>query len=192
MARQNGWFVKRDKTDLVEPDGFQQSALEYPGLSKDAIFEAVGPLLPRLLPAPQAHPAHHQDHARRQGSLRPPAAARASSSSKASASARRIWPPPEVAPQHPRRRECDATAPSRATRSFPPARAIGHSSFMACPGSLALMVFRPRKVPSPLFPPHRVAASTRRACSASRLEHPPGDAGRRESQSRADLKSSAP
>jgi radical SAM superfamily enzyme YgiQ (UPF0313 family) len=41
MARQNGWFVKRDKTDLVEDDGFQQSALEYPGLSKDAIFEAV-------------------------------------------------------------------------------------------------------------------------------------------------------
>jgi hopanoid biosynthesis associated radical SAM protein HpnJ len=41
MARQNGWFTKRDKTDLVETDGFQQSALEYPGLSKDAIFEAV-------------------------------------------------------------------------------------------------------------------------------------------------------
>jgi radical SAM superfamily enzyme YgiQ (UPF0313 family) len=41
MARQSGWFVKRDKTDLVEDDGFQQSALEYPGLSKDAIFEAV-------------------------------------------------------------------------------------------------------------------------------------------------------
>ena len=41
MARQNGWFVKKDKTDLVESDGFQQSALEYPGLSKDAIFEAV-------------------------------------------------------------------------------------------------------------------------------------------------------
>jgi hopanoid biosynthesis associated radical SAM protein HpnJ len=41
MARQNGWFVKRDKTDLVERDGFQQSALEYPGLSKEAIFEAV-------------------------------------------------------------------------------------------------------------------------------------------------------
>ena len=41
MARQNGWFVKRDKTDLVEEDGFQQSALEYPGLSKEAIFEAV-------------------------------------------------------------------------------------------------------------------------------------------------------
>jgi radical SAM superfamily enzyme YgiQ (UPF0313 family) len=41
MARQNGWFTKRDKTDLVEGDGFQQSALEYPNLSKDAIFEAV-------------------------------------------------------------------------------------------------------------------------------------------------------
>ena len=41
MARQNGWFVKRDKTDLVETDGFQQSALEYPDLSKEEIFEAV-------------------------------------------------------------------------------------------------------------------------------------------------------
>src|SRR5713101_2511924 len=41
MARQNGWFVKKDKTDLVETDGFQQSALEYPGLPKDEIFEAV-------------------------------------------------------------------------------------------------------------------------------------------------------
>jgi hopanoid biosynthesis associated radical SAM protein HpnJ len=41
MARQNGWFVKKDKTDLVETDGFQQSALEYPGLSKDKIFEEV-------------------------------------------------------------------------------------------------------------------------------------------------------
>jgi len=41
MARQNGWFVKKDKTDLVEEDGFQQSALEYPGLSKEKIFEAV-------------------------------------------------------------------------------------------------------------------------------------------------------
>lgn len=41
MARQNGWFVKKDKADLVENDGFQQSALEYPGLSKEEIFEAV-------------------------------------------------------------------------------------------------------------------------------------------------------
>ncbi len=41
MARQNGWFVKKDKTDLVEDDGFQQSALEYPGLSKEEVFEAV-------------------------------------------------------------------------------------------------------------------------------------------------------
>lgn len=41
MARLNGWFVKRDKTDLVEEDGFQQSTLEYPELSKEEIFEAV-------------------------------------------------------------------------------------------------------------------------------------------------------
>jgi len=41
MAKQNGWFVKKDKTDLVETDGFQQSSLEYPGLSKDEIFESV-------------------------------------------------------------------------------------------------------------------------------------------------------
>jgi len=40
-ARQNGWFVKRDKTELVEGGGFQQSTLEYPGLSKEEIFEAV-------------------------------------------------------------------------------------------------------------------------------------------------------
>ena len=41
QAKLNGWFVKKDKTDLVETDGFQQSSLEYPGLSKDAIFENV-------------------------------------------------------------------------------------------------------------------------------------------------------
>jgi radical SAM superfamily enzyme YgiQ (UPF0313 family) len=41
MARQNGWFVKKDKTDLVEAGGMQQSTLEYPGLSKDRIFEEV-------------------------------------------------------------------------------------------------------------------------------------------------------
>jgi hopanoid biosynthesis associated radical SAM protein HpnJ len=41
MARLNGWFSKKDKTDIVHEDGFQQSALEYPGLSKEEIFEAV-------------------------------------------------------------------------------------------------------------------------------------------------------
>ena len=41
MARQNGWFAKKDKTDIVHDDGFQQSTLEYPGLSKEEIFEAV-------------------------------------------------------------------------------------------------------------------------------------------------------
>ncbi|MGZ4973841.1 MAG: hopanoid biosynthesis associated radical SAM protein HpnJ [Limisphaerales bacterium] len=41
MARQNGWFSQKDKTDIVHDHGFQQSALEYPGLPKDEIFEAV-------------------------------------------------------------------------------------------------------------------------------------------------------
>ena len=41
QARLNGWFARKDKADLVEGDGFQQSALEYPGLSKDEIFENV-------------------------------------------------------------------------------------------------------------------------------------------------------
>jgi len=41
QARLNGWFARKDKTDLVEGDGFQQSALEYPGLGKDEIFENV-------------------------------------------------------------------------------------------------------------------------------------------------------
>ncbi len=41
MARQNGWFAKKDKTDLIEDDGLQQSTLEYPGLSKEEIFESV-------------------------------------------------------------------------------------------------------------------------------------------------------
>lgn len=41
QAKMNGWFSKRDKTDIVHEDGFQQSSLEYPGLAKDEIFEAV-------------------------------------------------------------------------------------------------------------------------------------------------------
>ena len=41
MARQNGWFAKKDKTDIVHDDGLQQSTLEYPDLSKEEIFEAV-------------------------------------------------------------------------------------------------------------------------------------------------------
>lgn len=41
MARQNGWFAKKDKSDIVRDDGIQQSALEYPGLCKEEIFESV-------------------------------------------------------------------------------------------------------------------------------------------------------
>lgn len=41
MARQNGWFAGKDKSDIIHQDGFQTSALEYEGLSKDEIFESV-------------------------------------------------------------------------------------------------------------------------------------------------------
>jgi len=62
----NGWFVKKDKNRSRRAGRFQQSALEYPGLSKDKIFERSGPFLSSLLPPAQTDPAHHQDHARRQ------------------------------------------------------------------------------------------------------------------------------
>jgi radical SAM superfamily enzyme YgiQ (UPF0313 family) len=41
QAKLNGWFVKKDKTDLVEASGLQQSTLEYPDATKEEIFEAV-------------------------------------------------------------------------------------------------------------------------------------------------------
>ncbi len=41
MARQNGWFAKKDKADIVHGDGLQQSTLEYPGLTKEEVFESV-------------------------------------------------------------------------------------------------------------------------------------------------------
>src|SRR6202167_5899645 len=41
MARQNGWFAKKDKSAIIHDDGFQQSSLEYPGLNKEEIFESV-------------------------------------------------------------------------------------------------------------------------------------------------------
>jgi hopanoid biosynthesis associated radical SAM protein HpnJ len=41
MARQNGWFAQPKPADMVRADGLQQSALEYPGLSKEEIFAAV-------------------------------------------------------------------------------------------------------------------------------------------------------
>jgi hopanoid biosynthesis associated radical SAM protein HpnJ len=40
-ARQNGWLARRDKTDMVQLAGHQQSALEYPGLSKEQIYDSV-------------------------------------------------------------------------------------------------------------------------------------------------------
>ncbi|NDA69132.1 MAG: hopanoid biosynthesis associated radical SAM protein HpnJ, partial [Verrucomicrobia bacterium] len=41
QAKLNGWFVKKDKTDLVEDDGLQQSTLAYPNCSKEEIFASV-------------------------------------------------------------------------------------------------------------------------------------------------------
>ncbi len=41
QARLNGWFKKQDKTDIIHEDGFQESSLEYPNLSKEQIFESV-------------------------------------------------------------------------------------------------------------------------------------------------------
>jgi len=41
QAKTNGWFAKKDRADLVEASGLQQSALAYPDASKEEIFEAV-------------------------------------------------------------------------------------------------------------------------------------------------------
>ena len=41
QAKLNGWFSKKDKTHIVHEDGFQDSTLSYPDLSKAEIFEAV-------------------------------------------------------------------------------------------------------------------------------------------------------
>ncbi len=41
QARQNGWFAKKEKTDLLGGEGYQSSTIEYPGLSKEMIFEEV-------------------------------------------------------------------------------------------------------------------------------------------------------
>jgi radical SAM superfamily enzyme YgiQ (UPF0313 family) len=40
-ARQNGWLAEGEATDLLQGGGFQESALEYPGCSREEIFEAV-------------------------------------------------------------------------------------------------------------------------------------------------------
>ncbi len=41
LAKQNGWFVRKDESAILHQDGLQDSALEYPGLSKEEIYEAV-------------------------------------------------------------------------------------------------------------------------------------------------------
>lgn len=39
MAKQNGWLVKND--NIVREDGLQDAALEYPGITREEIYEAV-------------------------------------------------------------------------------------------------------------------------------------------------------
>ena len=42
LARQNGWFQPQDKSAVIDTQGIQDSAtLQYPGLSKEQIFEEV-------------------------------------------------------------------------------------------------------------------------------------------------------
>lgn len=41
QAKLNSWFAKKDKADILHLDGFQDSALEFPDLSKEEIFESV-------------------------------------------------------------------------------------------------------------------------------------------------------
>lgn len=41
QAKLNGWFTKQDKGDILHDDGFQNSSLQYPDLSKEAIYESV-------------------------------------------------------------------------------------------------------------------------------------------------------
>ncbi len=41
QAKRNGWFADKKDTSIVHNTGFQESSLEYPGLTKEEIFEAV-------------------------------------------------------------------------------------------------------------------------------------------------------
>ena len=41
QAKVNRWFTQKDKSDIIHDDGFQESSLAYPDLSKDEIFESV-------------------------------------------------------------------------------------------------------------------------------------------------------
>jgi radical SAM superfamily enzyme YgiQ (UPF0313 family) len=41
QAKLNSWFAKKEKTDLLGDEGYQSSTIEYPGLSKDEIFEYI-------------------------------------------------------------------------------------------------------------------------------------------------------
>ena len=87
MARQNGWFTNKDKTDIVQDDGFQQSSLEYPGLSKDKI-RGRGPFLSGYYLRPETDYCASSKRCWRTRMSSSAAAARATNFSRACASAK--------------------------------------------------------------------------------------------------------
>ena len=108
-------------------DGFQQSALEYPGLSKDAIFEAVDRFYRAyyLRPKPILRIIKTMLEDKDVWSA---AAARATSSSRACGSARKTWPPPEVSPQPRRRRGCKWNPPPEGRKESSPGQRPGNTA----------------------------------------------------------------
>jgi len=51
MAKQNGWFVKKDKTDLVESDGLQTKHARISRLGQRQNFRGSGSFLSHVLSA---------------------------------------------------------------------------------------------------------------------------------------------
>ena len=84
---------KRTRPTSSKTDGFQQSALEYPGLSKEDIFEAVDRFYRAYYFAPGRYCASSKRCSKTKTSSSA-AAAKATSSSRACASARKTSPPP--------------------------------------------------------------------------------------------------
>jgi radical SAM superfamily enzyme YgiQ (UPF0313 family) len=70
MARHNGWFAN-DRTGIVNDEGIQEAAPEYPDLSKEDL-RVRGAFLSAILPASAPHPSHRQDDARGSQCLRSP------------------------------------------------------------------------------------------------------------------------
>ena len=94
-GQQNGWFVKKDKTDLVEDDGLQQSALEYPGLDKEEIFEERGSFLSHAIICVRNRFCASSRRCWKTRTFWCAVAAKATSFSGVSVTANTIWPDPK-------------------------------------------------------------------------------------------------